>query len=493
MTLEKTGLIADSQVIFEKSRKGRQAIFPPARTVPDPLVPIPEQHLRKKPASLPELGQPDIVRHYTNLSRKNFCVDTVFYPLGSCTMKHNPKINEITATMPEFASLHPFLHQSAAQGMLQIYYELSRIIAELTGLPGVSLEPSAGAHGELASMLIIKAWFAFRHEENRRIILIPDTAHGTNPASAHYAGFVPKQIPSGPDGNIDMEVLSSQLDESVAGIMITNPNTLGLFEKRIREISERIHAHGGLVYLDGANFNAIMGIVRPGDFGTDLMHLNLHKTFSTPHGGGGPGAGPIAVTQALEPFLPKPVIVKKEDGSYMLDEDRPRSIGRMKAFFGNLSVVIRAYTYVRSLGLSGLQESARTAVLNANYLRHRLGKTFDVPYDHHCMHEFVLSLRDQKKRGVKALDFAKALIDYSIHPPTIYFPLIVPEAMMIEPTETESRETLDHFAAIMEELDRKSMTEPDKLLNAPETTPVCRLDELSAARTPILSWPKEDE
>lgn len=493
MPLEKTGLIADSTVIFERSRKGLQAVSPPARTVPLPLHPLPEEYLRKDLARLPEVSQPDIVRHYTNLSRKNFCVDTAFYPLGSCTMKHNPKINEISSSLEEFSSLHPFLSSQGVQGLLYICYELSQVIAGLTGLPGISLQPAAGAHGELASMLIMKAYFHYRNEKSRHTILIPDTAHGTNPASAHYAGFVPKQIPSAPDGNIDMEALSSQLNENVAGIMITNPNTLGLFEKRIKEISERIHAHGGLVYLDGANFNAIMGIVRPADFGADLMHLNLHKTFSTPHGGGGPGAGPIAVTQLLEPFLPKPVIVKKEDGSYVLDEDRPHSIGRMKAFFGNLSVVIRAYTYVRSLGLSGLQESARTAVLNANYLRHRLGKTFDVPYDHRCMHEFVLSLRDQKKRGVKALDFAKALIDYSIHPPTIYFPLIVPEAMMIEPTETESRETLDHFVTIMEELNRKSMTGPDELLKAPETTPVSRLDELSAARSPVLSWPREEE
>ena len=486
------GLIPDVASIFEISRKGRRGIFPPAATVPPPERELDKRHVRRNPLELPEVSQPDIVRHFTNLSRRNFGIDTVFYPLGSCTMKHNPKINEAVAGDPRFECLPAFIPDEAASGILQICFELSEFISTLTGLPGVSLQPAAGAHGELTSMLIMKAWFNSRGEKDRRIILIPDTAHGTNPASAHYAGFTPRKIDSGPDGNLDLEAIKPYLDSSLAGIMITNPNTLGLFEKKIKGISELVHEAGGLVYMDGANFNAIMGIVRPADFGTDLMHLNLHKTFSTPHGGGGPGAGPIAVTGELEPFLPKPVVVKKKDGTFALDHDRPSSIGRMRGFYGNLSVVVRAWAYIRTLGYEGLRETAGAAVLNANYLRKKLEKEFEVPYGDYCMHEFVASLREQKKRRTRALDFAKALIDYSIHPPTIYFPLIVPEAMMIEPTETESPETLDRFASVMEELNRKSMEDPESLKTAPETTPVSRLDELTAARHPVLSWPKEE-
>jgi glycine dehydrogenase subunit 2 len=490
---EKTGLIADTPVIFELSSKGRRAVLPPQKTVPDPRNKLPERHLRKKKIAFPELSQSQVVRHFTNLSRRNFSVDTCFYPLGSCTMKYNPKINEDMAALQGFSHLHPFQDENHSQGMLQICYELEQSLSKLTGLPGVSLQPAAGAHGELASMLIIRAYFNTRGETGRRTILIPDTAHGTNPASAHHTGFSPLQIPSGSDGNIDMDALKAALNEQVAGIMITNPNTLGLFEKRIEEICGLVHKAGALVYMDGANFNAIMGIVRPGDFGADIMHLNLHKTFSTPHGGGGPGSGPIAVTKALEPFLPIPVIIKKQDGTYALDDDRPESIGRMRGFYGNLSVVVRAYTYIQAMGYSGLRRAAEDAVLNANYLRHKLSKTFSIPYDDHCMHEFVLSLKDQKKLGVKALDFAKALIDYSIHPPTVYFPLIVPEAMMIEPTETETPETLDKFVMVLEELNRKAASNPEELLQAPRTTPVTRLDELTAARQPVLSWPLEEE
>lgn len=490
---DKTGLIAETPVVFELDGKGRRAVLPPQKTVPDPAAALPERHLRKKKPALPELSQPQVVRHFTNLSRKNFSVDTCFYPLGSCTMKYNPKINEDMASLEGFTTLHPFQDEDHTQGILQICYDLAKTISALTGLPGVSLQPAAGAHGELTGMLIIRAYFNALKETDRRTILIPDTAHGTNPSSAHHAGFSPLQIPSGPDGNIDMDALKSALNEQVAGIMITNPNTLGLFEKRIEEICELMHKAGALVYLDGANFNAIMGIVRPADFGTDIMHLNLHKTFSTPHGGGGPGSGPIAVTKTLEPFLPVPLIVRKKDGAYALDEDRPQSIGRMRGFYGNLAVVVRAYTYVQSMGGNGLRQVAENAVLNANYLKSKLSKTFSIPYNNHCMHEFVISLKDQKKRGVKALDFAKALIDYSIHPPTVYFPLIVPEAMMIEPTETETPETLERFVRIMEELNRKAGAEPEAFLKAPETTPVARLDELTAARQPVLSWPREAE
>ncbi len=492
MFREKTGMLAETNLIFEKGHRERRGVLPPTLSVPQPTNSLPKRFLREKMPALPELCQPEIVRHYTNLSRKNFGIDMGFYPLGSCTMKHNPKLNEEVASLRGFSELHPYVPENWAQGLLEICYKLSRALAALTGLPGVSLQPAAGAHGELAGMLIIRAYFDSRDEKGRRIILIPDTAHGTNPASAHYAGFTPKQIPSGADGNIDIDVLKSVLDSTVAGIMITNPNTLGLFEKRIKEISDAVHRAGGLVYLDGANFNAIMGICRPADFGTDIMHLNLHKTFSTPHGGGGPGSGPIAVTRTLERFLPKPVVVKKGDGTYALSEDMPDSIGRMLGFYGNLSVVVRAYAYIRALGASGLRQSAQSAVLNANYIRARLSKTFEIPYNYHCMHEFVISLREQKKQGARALDFAKALIDYSIHPPTIYFPLIVPEAMMIEPTETETPETLDRFASIMEELNELASSAPEVLKNAPERTPVSRLDELTAARRPILSWQPEE-
>lgn len=490
MSVKCAGLLPEVDVIFEKSRKGRRAVTPPQCTT-GAAPQLPESMRRKTPPRLPEIGQPDLVRHYTNLSRKNFGVDSVFYPLGSCTMKHNPKINETTSALGGFAQLHPFVSESCAQGMLKLCHETQRALASLTGLPGISLQPAAGAHGELSSMLIMRAWFRSRGENERRTILIPDTAHGTNPASAALAGFTPREIASGPDGQINIEALKAAIDPTLAGIMITNPNTLGLFEKRIVEICHLIHEAGGLVYMDGANFNAIMGVARPGDFGIDLMHLNLHKTFSTPHGGGGPGAGPIAVSAALTPFLPKPVIIRNKDGSFGFDENRPQSIGRMRGFYGNLSVVVRAYTYIRALGLDGMREAARTAVLNANYLRARLSKTFDVPYNDHCMHEFVICMKEQKKMGAKALDFAKALIDCSIHPPTIYFPLIVHEAVMIEPTETESRETLDRFGDILEELNRKAAAEPTALTNAPVTTPVSRLDELAAARTPILSWQED--
>jgi glycine cleavage system P protein (glycine dehydrogenase) subunit 2 len=383
------------------------------------------------------------------------------------------------------------MDETYSQGLLQLCFETAEALSTLTGLPGVSLQPAAGAHGELAGMLIIRAFLESKGEHERKIMLIPDTAHGTNPSSAHYAGFKPQKINSGPDGNIDIEELKNYLDSNLAGIMITNPNTLGLFEKNISEISSLIHEAGGLVYLDGANFNAIMGIVKPADFGADVMHINLHKTFSTPHGGGGPGAGPIAVSEDLEPFLPSPVVIKNKDASYSLDNKRPKSIGRMRCFYGTIPVVIRAYTYIRALGLDGIKKAAETAVLNANYLKKKMSDTFDIPYNAPCMHEFVISMSRQKKLGIKALDFAKALIDYSIHPPTIYFPLIVPEAMMIEPTETESPETLDHFVDIMKELNEKATTNPEQLAFSPVTTPASRMDELSAARKPVLSWPEE--
>ncbi len=492
MTTEKTGLITPTKIIFERSRPGRRGVFPPAKTTPCAANAIPSGMLRRSRLRLPEVSQPDVVRHFVNLSRKNFSVDTVFYPLGSCTMKHNPRINEVVASQQEFCVLHPMLPDEYAQGMLEICHETARALSVLTGFPGISLQPAAGAHGELTSMLIMNAYFRNKGGDDRRIILIPDTAHGTNPASAHYAGFTPKTITSGADGNLDPESIKPHLGPGLAGIMITNPNTLGLFEKRIIEVCRLVHDAGGLVYMDGANFNAIMGMVRPADCGADIMHLNLHKTFSTPHGGGGPGAGPIAVTSELEPFLPFPMVARAGDGSYFLDYNRPLSMGRIRAFYGNLSVVVRAWAYIRTLGFDGLRDAARTAVLNANYLRKKITDTFDIPYADHCMHEFVISLAEQKKRGSKALDFAKALIDFSIHPPTIYFPLIVHEAMMIEPTETESPENLDRFAEIMKMINEVSRTDPDSLAHSPVSAPIFRPDELTVARNPILVWPKED-
>ena len=493
MEINKTGLLPEARLIFEKSRKGLRAAIPPDSGVERDPEKIPERFRRRTKPSLPELGQPELVRHFTNMSRLNFCIDTVFYPLGSCTMKHNPRVNEAAAAQPGFLQIHPDTPLKKAQGILRIGYELMRQLAELTGLPGVSLQPAAGAHGELTSMLIIKARLEDLGEKERNVILIPDTAHGTNPASAHYAGFKPRKITSGPDGNIDIEDLKKNIDDRIAGIMITNPNTLGLFEKRIAEVCDMVHQAGGLVYMDGANFNAIMGIVRPADFGTDLMHMNLHKTFSTPHGGGGPGAGPIAVTKELEPYLPDPLIIQNGDGLYELTEDREKSIGRMRTGAGNLGVIVRAWAYIRTLGLEGLRQTAETAVLNANYLRKKLKDHFEIPFGESCMHEFVLSASRQKKKGARALDFAKNLIDYSIHPPTIYFPLIVNEAMMIEPTETESPETLDRFASVMIQMNAQLEENPEELTRSPVNTPVTRLDELSAARKPVLSWPEEEE
>jgi glycine dehydrogenase subunit 2 len=488
----------DDAVLFERSVEGRRGVAPPPDDITDIALDeaIPKHHLRQTPPPLPELSEHGVVRHYTRLSQKNFSVDTTFYPLGSCTMKYNPKINEDMAALEGFAQAHPYQPADSLQGTLQLYYELGEMLKELTGLGAVSLQPAAGAHGELTSLMIARAYF--RHlsasqggrSEQRNTILIPDTAHGTNPASASRCGFRTVQIPSNAEGCVDLEALGAALTSNVAVLMITNPNTLGLFERDIVKICDMVHAAGGLVFLDGANFNALIGVVRPGDFGVDLMHLNLHKTFSTPHGGGGPGAGPICVREFLEPFLPVPRVTKNGE-RYALDYDAPLSIGSVRSFFGNMPVIVKAYCYLRSLGAEGLRKIAEQSVLNANYLCALLRDTYELPYKGRCMHEFVVSARPLKGHGIRALDVAKMLLDYGFHPPTIYFPPIVPEAMMIEPTETESKETLDAFAAALIEIARIAETNPDALHAAPQKMPARRLDEFTAARNPILRWQDE--
>lgn len=484
----------EEKLIFEQSREGLFGVVVPRNSFSDDKKenPIPEKFLRKSDSALPELSQPDIVRHYTRLSKMTLGVDSTFYPLGSCTMKYNPKINESLASLEGFLSIHPLQDESTVQGMLQIMYELSEWLKALTGLHGCSLQPSAGAHGEQTSLLVLKKYFNQLGDSKRKYILIPDTAHGTNPASAIRSGFVTKQISSNSKGLIDIEKLNAEANDETAALMLTNPNTLGLFEEEIIKITELIHSRGGQVYLDGANFNAIIGITKPGDFGIDIMHLNLHKTFSTPHGGGGPGAGPIAVKKHLEPFLPVPRIIKEND-TYYLSDVFPQSIGKVRSFYGNLAVAVRAYVYLLSMGREGIPKIAKHAVLNANYLLSKVKEILEVPFGDKCMHEFVASAKNiNKQTGVKALDIAKAIIDRNFHPPTVYFPLIVPEAIMIEPTETENKATLDEFAGILKELVALAQTQPELLKNAPVTTPISRPDELTAARNPILQYKKNN-
>ncbi|HEY2155576.1 MAG TPA: aminomethyl-transferring glycine dehydrogenase subunit GcvPB, partial [Isosphaeraceae bacterium] len=459
----------------------------PDSDVPDrPLsAMIPEAHRSSAPSPLPELGELDVVRHYTNLSTLNMSIDANFYPLGSCTMKYNPKRNERLAAMPGMGAQHPYKDESTLQGLLAILYDLQGILAEIAGLHAVSLQPAAGAHGELTALLVAAAYFRDKGEKRTKI-LIPDSAHGTNPASANLAGFRAVTIKSDPRGLVDLEDFKANLDDETAVFMITNPNTVGLFDPQVGTIAKLLHDRGALLYLDGANMNAILGVVRPGDMGADLMHYNPHKTFSGPHGGGGPGAGPIAVRDFLAPYLPAPLVKKNADGTYSLDHDRPKSIGRVRAFFGNTGVLFRAYCYIRSQGPDGLRAVAQHAVLNANYLLALVKDVFPVPLGDRCMHEFVASARSlMRERGVRAMDIAKRLLDYHYHAPTVYFPLIVPEAMMIEPTETESRETLEAFAEALRAI---AGEDPETLHDAPLTTPVCRPDEVAAARTPILKW-----
>ncbi|MFN3531598.1 MAG: aminomethyl-transferring glycine dehydrogenase subunit GcvPB [Candidatus Brocadia sp.] len=477
-------------LIFEKSSPGRRCFVLPACDIPEKPITnfIPEKMLRKREPKLPEVSEIDVVRHFTRLSQLNFCVDTNFYPLGSCTMKYNPKINEDVSRLEGFTKLHPYQPIEQCQGILKLLYDLEQILIAISGMSAFTLQPAAGAHGELTGMLIIRAYLEKKGEIRHKII-IPDSAHGTNPASAALCGYEVESIKSNVNGLVDIEKLKASFTRDTAAIMITNPNTLGLFEKDIVEICKITHDAGGLVYCDGANMNALLGIARPGDMGVDILHLNLHKTFSTPHGGGGPGAGPIGVTEALRSFLPIPRI-ELVDKSYILNYDYPDSIGRVRVFYGHIGMMIRAYTYLLSLGKEGVCKVGEHAVLNANYLRHKLKKYYDIPYGKTCMHEFVISAKKQRQKGASALDIAKKLLDYGFHAPTIYFPLIVEEALMIEPTETESRETLDAFAAAMIQIAEDIEQRPEAVRNTPQTTPIGRPDEVKAAREPKLKWEK---
>ncbi|MBT1280171.1 aminomethyl-transferring glycine dehydrogenase subunit GcvPB [Thermoanaerobacter sp. CM-CNRG TB177] len=480
-----------NKLIFELSKEGRKAYTLPKLDVEEKTLEeiLPEQMIRKEEIELPEVSEVDIIRHYTLLSNKNYGVDTGFYPLGSCTMKYNPKINEDMASLTGFTALHPYQPVETVQGALKLMYELENMLSEITGMDKFTLQPAAGAHGELTGLMIIKAYHEHRNDKKRKKIIVPDSAHGTNPASATVAGFDVIEIKSTKEGAIDLEALKTVLNEEVAGLMLTNPSTLGLFEENIVEIARLVHEAGGLLYYDGANMNAIMGITRPGDMGFDVVHLNLHKTFSTPHGGGGPGSGPVGVKKELADFLPVPVIEFK-DGMYTLNYDRPLSIGKVRSFYGNFNVLVKAYSYILTMGAEGLKRASEMAVLNANYLKEKLKNHYKVAVDKVCMHEFVLAGLLEKVNDIRTLDVAKRLIDYGFHPPTIYFPLIVEEAIMIEPTETENKETLDAFIEAMIKIAEEAKENPQLLKEAPHNTPVRRVDEVLAARNPVLKWSK---
>ncbi|WHZ31216.1 aminomethyl-transferring glycine dehydrogenase subunit GcvPB [Desemzia incerta] len=478
------------ELLFEISRSNRRACSLPQSDVPTVSLKekFTEKFVREEHANLPEVSEPQLMRHYTALSNKNFGVDNGFYPLGSCTMKYNPKINEVVARYDGFAHIHPLQPTQTLQGSFQLMYELQEDLKVVSGMDEVSLQPAAGAHGEWAGLMIIKAYHETNNElDVRRKILVPDSAHGTNPASAVIAGFDVIEIPSNEDGTVDLEALKEQVGPDTAGLMLTNPNTLGIFEKDILEMAEIVHEVGGLLYYDGANLNAIMGITTPGAMGFDIVHLNLHKSFSTPHGGGGPGSGPIGVKAFLTPYLPVPKIEKSGE-EFVLNSDYPLSIGRIKGYFGNFGVNVRAYTYIRTMGGRGLRKVSESAVLHANYLRHRLEPYYDSPYSQICKHEFVLSGNRQKKLGVRTTDIAKRLLDFGYYAPTIYFPLIVEECLMIEPTETESKETLDEFANVMIRIAQEVEQNPEIVTQAPHYTSVKRLDEVTAARKPVVRF-----
>ena len=478
-------------VLFERSKPGRgdgKVPHPPK----DALDRVPSDQLRAAPPALPELNEPEVVRHYVNLSQLNHAVDTGFYPLGSCTMKFNPKLNEWAARLPGFAGLHPEAPDEIAQGTLQLLFELEAMLAEISGMRAVSLQPAAGAQGELTGILMIRAYHRSRGDVERTDVLVPDSAHGTNPATATMAGFRTVNVPSAPDGGVDVDAFRAALGPRTAAVMVTNPSTLGLFEPRIGELLSAVHEAGALAYMDGANLNAILGRFKPGEAGFDVMHFNVHKTFSTPHGGGGPGAGPVGVGETLLPFLPWPRVLRETDGSFRRERpgERPTSIGRLRSFVGNTGVLVRAYAYIRAHG-TALAEVTNDAVLAANYLKQRLAAdgSYDIPFGRPCKHEFVASSTTlRKETGVRTLDVAKRLIDFGFHPPTVYFPLTVDEAMLIEPTETESLETLDAFAAALIEIAAEARSSPEIVTGAPQTAPVRRLDEATAARQPDLRW-----
>jgi glycine dehydrogenase subunit 2 len=482
-------LIRKEKLIFERSSPGRKAYSLPPLDVPakDTKKLIQEKYLRKELEGMPEVSEVELVRHFTRISTWNYGVDIGFYPLGSCTMKYNPKVNELVSRLERFAGAHPYAPIQICQGSLRLIKELEEFLNEITGLSRTTLQPAAGAHGELTGMMIIKAYHNANKDKARTKVLIPDSAHGTNPASATLCGLESVEIKSDERGCINPNRLKEVMDESIAAIMLTNPNTLGLFEEDILEICKIVHNKGGLVYMDGANMNAFMGIARPGDMGVDVIHLNLHKSFSTPHGGGGPGSGPVAVAKNLAPFLPIPLVERKDRG-YYLDYNRPQSIGRVRSFYGNFGVLIKAYAYIQTMGAEGLKQAAQAAVINANYIRKKLEGVFDIPYNRPCMHEVVFSDKIQEKNGVSTLDIAKRLMDYGFHPPTIYFPLIVHGALMVEPTDTESRQEIDEFIEAMKHIAKEAKEDPELLHSAPHNTKVGRLDEVRAARIPVLRW-----
>jgi glycine dehydrogenase subunit 2 len=479
------------QLLFELSKEGRRGVELPACDVPltrlEDALPA---NIIRKDLPLPELTEPIVMRHFTHLSQRNYSIDAGFYPLGSCTMKYNPRLHEDAARLGGFARLHPYAPQELAQGALRVIFEMQEMLSEIAGMDACTMQPAAGAHGELLGLMLIKAYHqAHSNDEIKSTILVPEAAHGTNPASAARCGYKTVSIRSDELGRVDMAHLRTLVNENVAGLMLTNPNTLGLFETSIQEISALVHSVGGLMYCDGANMNALVGRARPGDMGFDVMHYNLHKTFSSPHGGGGPGSGPVAVKKMLEPFLPVPHVVKANDGPYSFDYDRPLSIGKIHSYYGSFMAYMRAYLYILYYGRENLRQISENAVLNANYIRAGLQEKLDVAYPGLCMHECVFSAKKQvKANGIKAYDIAKRMMDYGYHPPTIYFPLIAPEALMIEPTETESKETLDEFITAMLSIIREAAEEPELLRNAPTKTPVRRLDEATAARNPDLRW-----
>jgi glycine dehydrogenase subunit 2 len=474
------------KLIYERSQAGRRGLAIPRPDLPVP--PVPDELARRAPPRLPEVAEPEVLRHFTELSTRNYGIDTGFYPLGSCTMKYNPRVNERLVALPGFRDLHPLVDEDAAQGALELEWRLQELLRELTGLDAVSLQPAAGSQGELTGLLLMRAYFADRGEDGqRRRIVIPDTAHGTNPASVTMAGYELTKVATDARGNVDLDDLRANVDEHTAGLMLTNPSTLGLFDENIEAIRDVFHGAGALMYYDGANLNAVCGISRPGDMGFDIVHINLHKTFSQPHGGGGPGGGPIAVRERFEPYLPVPAVVRDGD-RFRLDFDRPRSIGKVRAFTGPFGVFVRSYAFMRAWG-PALREMSEVAVLNANYLLARLRDAYELPFDRLCMHEFVVSARNLKREhGVTALDVAKRLMDHGFHPPTVYFPLVVPEALMIEPTETEAKETLDAFVEAMLAIVSEARDDPEALKAAPTSRPVRRLDEVRAAKQPVLKY-----
>lgn len=479
-----------TKLIFEKSLPGSNNFTIPPTEVPeaDLKQTIPASLLRETPLDLPDISEVEAVRHFVDLSHKAYGVDDGFYPLGSCTMKYSPKINEKVARLSGFTGLHPYQPVETVQGAMELLYNMQNMLAEITGMDAFTLQPAAGAHGEMTGVMIIKAYHKNRNDHQRTKMMVPDSAHGTNPATANVVGFDVIEVKSNSRGLVDLNDLKSKMTPEVAGLMLTNPNTLGLFEEEIQEIAEIVHAGGGLLYYDGANLNAIMGISRPGDMGFDVVHLNLHKTFSTPHGGGGPGSGPVGVKAHLADYLPVPVVIKEGD-KYVFDYNLPKSIGKVKSFYGNFGVIVKAYAYILALGAEGLKEAAEQAVLNANYLRQQLKKDYHIPFDRLCKHEFIATAKRQvDENGVTTMDIAKRLTDYGFHPPTVYFPLIVKEALMIEPTETETRERLDEFVEAMAQIAQEAKNQPELVTSAPHKAVVRRVDEVTAARKPIVKW-----